>query len=49
MPKQGVDEKKQPLQDKKSSFYSTAMICGTCMPFVKNISLPHSFQKCHFY
>jgi hypothetical protein len=49
MPKQGVDEKKQPLQDKKSSFYSTPMICGTYMPFVEKMYLSHSFQKCHFY
>jgi hypothetical protein len=34
MPKQRVDKKTATLRQ-KSSFYSTAMICGTCMAFIE--------------
>ncbi len=39
MPKQGVDKKTATVRQKRS-FYSTAMICGTCMLFYcRNLAL----------
>jgi hypothetical protein len=35
MPKQGVDKNNTHFKTQKFFFYSTVMICGTYMPFIK--------------